>query len=306
MTTPEGKLAGLHHVTALAGDPQRNLHFYTRFLGLRLVKRTVNYDDPAAYHFYYGDPCATPGKLITFFPWPNARHGRIGSGQAVAVAFSVRRESLSEWKERAESGGLPCSGPSHRFGEEYLTIQDPEGIALELVAGIRAEGIRIAGLDSVTLLQSDPARVTALLVDTLGFHVTGQEGNRTRFAIGREGPGTRVDVVHAPGTERGKTSAGIVHHIALRTSNEETLLAWREKILAAGLKVTAVRDRQYFRSIYFREPGGVLFEIATDGPGFFIDEKELGQALRLPPWLEPVRDQVERRLPAVDFADLRT
>jgi len=302
-------LLGLHHVTAFAGDAQTNLDFYRRFLGLRLIKRTVNFDDPATYHFYFGDSRGLPGTILTFFPWPTAPAGRSGAGQAAGVSFAVPRNSLDAWMQRARDAGISVNGPFTRFGEEFIQFSDPHGLSLELFATARrpdsetgdragssphdlADNLKIVRLHSATLCEADLDRTAGALV-MLGFKYVATEGNRTRFDLA----GTPLDVVAMPGAEPARLSAGMVHHIAWRVANEAEQLEWRAKLTEAGRRVTRVIDRQYFRSIYFREPGGVLFEIATDGPGFFIDETELGQSLKLPPWLEPIRASIERRLP---------
>lgn len=278
-------LPGFHHVTAFAGDAQQNLDFYRRVFGLHLVKRTVNFDDPATYHFYYGDARGTPGTLLTFFPWANAPPSPPGSGQIATAAFRVSQASFAEWASRSGAD------PAVRFGERWVAVHDPAGLEIELFAG-QDEVMR---LHSVALRESDPAPTVRFLEEVLGFSCAGVEGDRTRLRLGE----AIVDVVHTPELKRGRLSAGRAHHVALRAPDEAAQLAWRERLKLAGLHVTRVIDRLYFRSIYFREPGGALFEIATDGPGFFVDESELAGALRLPPWLESVRESIERRLPRV-------
>ena len=254
-------LLGFHHVTAFAGDAQSNLDFYTQCLGLRLVKRTVNYDDPATYHFYFGDEAGSPGSLLTFFPWPTAPAGRAGSGQAIDLHFAA-----------------PSAA---RLGND---IDDPAGLHLSLSA---AEAPRI---ESVTLRVKDGGRSARFLTNMLGFKA--ESANRFNLQ------GSIIKVVEAPEMEPVKLSSGMIHHIAFRVADEASQLEWRAKLRGAGVRVTRVIDRQYFRSIYFREPGGVLFEIATDGPGFLVDElpDALGTELKLPPWLEPIRESVTRRL----------
>jgi glyoxalase family protein len=272
------KLLGLHHVTALAGDPRRNLDFYTRVSGMRLVKRTVNFDDPASYHFYFSAGAGAPGTLLTFFPWgvpkmPDGRRGERGSGQIVNVTVRVP--------------ALPAS-----------PLADPDGIGIELVQSPESPGIQ-----SVTLCEKDAGPTAAFLRDVLGLKMVREEPQRIRLELA---DGGRIDVLHSPEAPRGRMAAGVVHHVALRVADEAAQLEWRERLIHAGLRVSPVKDRLYFHSIYFREPGGVLLEIATDGPGFSIDEPEdrLGQRLCLPPWLEPVRESIERRLPplAMDMA----
>jgi glyoxalase family protein len=288
-------IGALHHVTAFAGDPQRNLDFYTKFLGLHLVKRTVNFDDPATYHLYFGDAHGNPGTLLTFFPWMNAPVGRNGTGQAASASFAVPQNALGCWIDHAREAGIDCSGPTMRFQNEFMTLLDPAGLPVELIASEPESDSRaIVRLHSATLCEADAERTFGFLQKTLGFALVAQEGNRTRCNAGA----ATVDILSLPKAERAKLSAGMVHHVAFRVG-DDAQVEWREKLKSAGRNVTRVIDRQYFRSIYFREPGGVLFEIATDGPGFFIDEPELGSALRLPAWLEPLRESIERRLPKV-------
>jgi glyoxalase family protein len=286
-------LLGLHHVTAFAGDAQRNVDFYTRFLGLRLIKRTVNFDDPATYHFYFGHKRGAPGTLLTFFPWPTAPAGHAGAGQIQCAALAVPASELPRWIDRALAAKITCSELALRFGEPWMALCDPAGLTVELV-GAQAQEAR---LHSVTLRESRPERTSAFLTDLLGFSCAGEEGDRTRWRLN----GAVVDIVATQDPKHAKLSAGMVHHVAFRVAGDAAQLEWREKLIAAGVRVTRVIDRRYFRSIYFREPGGVLFEIATDGPGFFIDESEPGAALQLPPWLEPMRESIERRLPPVNF-----
>jgi glyoxalase family protein len=282
----------MHHVTAFAGDAQRNLDFYTRFIGMRLVNRTVNFDDPSTYHFYFGDARATPGSLLTFFPWPTAPAPRVGSGQIAGASFAVPKDALPAWMDRARQAGIACSEPATRFGEEWIALCDPAGLSVELF-GVDGGDMR---LHSATLRESDIERTAAFLTGVLGFSYIANEGDRTRFRSGH----AVIDIVSTRGAQRGRLSSGMVHHVAFRVADDTAQLEWREKLKQAGVHVTRVIDRLYFRSIYFREPGGALFEIATDGPGFFVDEAELGSGLRLPPWLEGIRESIERRLPAVN------
>ncbi|MPZ89785.1 MAG: ring-cleaving dioxygenase [Nitriliruptorales bacterium] len=302
---------GLHHVTAIAGDPQRNVEFYLDVLGLRLVKRTVNFDAPDTYHLYYGDEVGHPGTILTFFPWPGAPRGRRGTGQTTTVAFSVPESSLGYWAERVRASGATMSTPHTREGEDVLVLLDPDGLQLELVAHPDADPRppweagpvpaerAIRGLDHVALSEMGYEMTAGLLVDQLGFRLSREDGNRFRFDVGEGGPGARVDVLCQPDAPRGLVAAGTVHHVAWRAPDDPVQLDWRARLVEQGLDVTPVLDRQYFHSIYFREPGGVLFEIATDPPGFTKDEpvERLGQALRLPPWLESERSWIERQLP---------
>ncbi|HBL26543.1 MAG TPA: ring-cleaving dioxygenase [Acidobacteria bacterium] len=312
-------IEGLHHVTAIARDPQANVDFYTGILGLRLVKKTVNFDDPGTYHFYYGDEQGTPGTILTFFPWPGARLGTHGAGQATATAFSVPEGSLGWWAERLDRLGVDAEAPRLRpgFDEEVIRLRDPDGLALELVA--RAGDTRepwtggpvpaaqaIRGFDGVTLTAWNPEVTTAVLRDAMGFRPIGEGKDRFRFAVGDGGPGTRVDVVARPDAPRGHVAAGTVHHVAFRLPDDATQVAWHEELAGEGFRVSPVLDRQYFRSVYFRERGGVLFELATDPPGFARDEPVagLGGSLRLPPWLEPDRARIEEILPKVEVREV--
>jgi glyoxalase family protein len=306
-------IAGIHHVTAMAGDPQANVDFYTGALGLRLVKKTVNFDDPGTYHLYYGDELGHPGTIMTFFPWPLARRGVQGAGQATVTAFSVPEGSLGYWTERLSRLDVAFDDPKPRLGEEVLTVLDPDGLRLELVAraGDDRQGWTggpvpaekaIRGFDGVTLTEWNLDVTQGVLAETMGFRRVGEEGNRVRFEVGPGGAGTRVDVLVSPAAARGHVSAGTVHHVAFRAVDEADQLAWREAVAESGLYVTPVLDREYFHSIYFREPGGVLFEIATDPPGFTRDETiaSLGSSLKLPPWLEPDRARIEAALPPIE------
>ena len=285
-------------MTAIASDPKRNLAFYTQFLGLKLVKKTVNFDDPTTYHLYYGDETGSPGTILTFFPWPHAMRGRAGSGQTTVTAYTVPADSLEYWIARAHEFEVPVTGPAERFGEPYITLRDPDNMAVELVASAPAGGHRLRSFHSVTLTEWNLAPTAKLLTDLMHFTVTGEKSNRTRFASG--GPGF-VDIEVLPDQRRGSIGAGIVHHIAFRTPTEETQKTWHETIMSAGHSVSPIMNRNYFHSIYFREPGGVLFEIATDPPGFSVDEPpgELGQSLKLPAWYEPRRAELEAVLPAL-------
>ena len=298
-------IPGIHHVTAIAGGPQQNLDFYTGFLGLRLVKLTVNFDDPGTYHLYYGNEKGTPGTILTFFPWPGAPRGRKGTGQAVTVAFAIPESSLNFWIDRLHASGIQFDGPSRRFEEQVLAFHDPHQLPLELIAtSTGAEPWRrgpvpaeyaVRGFHSVTLSEQNCQSTAAFLTGVLGLRPAGESGNRLRFATGGAGPGCALDLLCEPELRRGMVAVGTVHHVAWRASSDTGQLAWRQEISAHGHDVTAVLDRNYFHSIYFNEPGGVLFEIATDPPGFTVDEplNELGQHLKLPPWLEPQRARIE-------------
>ncbi|GHF73952.1 glyoxalase family protein [Amycolatopsis bartoniae] len=308
------KTSGLHHVTAIGGDPQRNADFYLRTLGLRLVKTTVNFDDPGTYHLYYGDASGKPGTLMTFFPWKDAPRGRRGTGQATTTSFSVPANSIGWWKDHLAGAGITTGRITTRDGEDVLTFDDPDGLQLALVAhpqgdprepwdtpDVPAEHA-IRGLHSVTLSVAEED-ATAEMFRELGLSFAGQESNRLRFTAGNGGPGATVDVLVTPDAPRGLVAAGTVHHVAWRAPDEDTQASWREELVDRGVNVTSILDRQYFRSIYFREPGGTLLEVATDAPGFAIDEPllELGRALKLPPWLEPNREQIEHTLPKLNL-----
>ena len=309
---------GLHHVTAIASDPQRTLDFYAGFLGLRLVKRTVNFDDPQTYHFYFGDEVGTPGSIMTFFPWPGARRGRQGSGQAVVTSFAVLPNAIGFWVERLLRYGLRFDGPTkRRIGprdEQVLSFKDHDGLMVEIVADAGAEsrpawggapGIATAdaihGFHSVALWIDQADATHRVLVDVLGFRLLGEAGTTKRYTIGNGGPGTLIDVREIGGFGQGAGGAGTVHHIAFAVENDEAQLAVRDKAAAAQLHPTPVIDRNYFHSVYFREPGGVLFELATNPPGFSIDEpvERLGESLKLPPQYEPMRAEIEAVLPRI-------
>ena len=301
---------GLHHVTAVAEDPQRNVDFYTRVLGLRLVKQTVNFDAPEAYHLYYGDEAGRPASLLTFFAWRQVPRGRLGTGLATATAFSAPEGSASWWLQHLRDAGAEPE-VSTRHGADVVTFRDPDGMVLELVeapgddrsgwdgvAGVPAERA-LRGLHAVTLTERALDPTAGLLTSLLGMSLDAEEGDRARFAMAGGGPGALLDVHGTTAADRGLQAGGTVHHVAFRAPDEAAMGRWRDELVAAGCTVTEILDRRYFRSIYFREPGGVLFEIATDAPGFAVDEPllELGRRLQLPPWLEPRRDQIEAALP---------
>jgi len=300
---------GIHHVTAISGGPQRNVDFYAGTLGLRLVKKTVNFDDPETYHLYYGDGAGSPGTIMTFFPWAHAPGGRIGAGQLVVTSFSIPATSLGFWTERLIEKGVRFEKPRDRFGDTVLSFEDPDRLRIELVAtedtrpgwsgGPAQDEHSVRGFHHVALAVETTDQTASLMTDTLGFRQVDETEGRIRLSAGEGTPGDLVDVVNAAGFPHGSMGVGTVHHVAFRVPDEETQLAVRAEISALGYSVTPVLDRNYFRSIYFREPGGVLFEIATDPPGFAVDEaeEELGTHLKLPPWLETRRDKLEEVLP---------
>jgi glyoxalase family protein len=309
-------ILGIHHVTAIAGDPQQNIDFYTGVLGLRLVKVTVNFDDPEAYHFYYGDGHGRPGTILTFFAWPGARPGRRGNGQVAAVSLAVPKGSLDFWDERLATNGVASETLPERFGDAVLSCTDPDGVPLELVetldvdtmhvwegAGVPAR-FAIHGFQGATLAETGCERTAALLTDTMGFRLLGQEKNRFRYEPVHShagSPGRTLDLVCAPAAPEGRIAVGSIHHIAFRTPDDAQQGEWLTEIARLGYNISPIMDRVYFHSIYYREPGGILFEIATDSPGFAVDEpvEQLGEALQLPPWLEPLRPRIEIALPAI-------
>lgn len=308
------KILGLHHITAIAGDAQRNYDFYTKTLGLRLVKKTVNFDDPKTYHFYFGDEVGTPGTILTFFPWPNVRQGKNGAGMATDIGYSVPKGSLDFWKARFEN--LNISYDVHeRFGETQLSFQDPDGLWLTLIEakhnderkGFETSEISsenaIKGFHTVTLTLRNITATAAILTEIFGYRLLAQEGNFYRYQTDAVENAAIIDLLEMPEAERGLNAGGTNHHIALRVKDEKTLMAFREKIMARGLHITEKINRDYFFSLYFREPGGVLFEIATDNPGFATDEtvETLGSALQLPDRYKSMRKEIQKGLPEIEF-----
>ena len=307
--------AGLHHVTAIAGDPQANIDFYIKGLGLRLVKKTVNFDDPSTYHLYYGDEAGRPGTLMTFFPWGGVPTGRIGAGQSTSTAFSVPEGSLGWWQKHFKGIGVESVIERVSSDEERLSLRDPDGLQLDLIASstidprnpwdsasVPAE-YAVRGQHSSVLTVNDPSRTVDVLTNDLGLRVVAEMGNRTRLVAGAGGAGNTIDVIADPTAQHGLTAGGTVHHIAFRVPDGATQEKWRQELIERGFQVTAILDRQYFTSIYFREPGGVLYEIATDTPGFDIDEPllELGRSLKMPPWLEPSREAIEHSVAQIQL-----
>lgn len=306
-------LLGLHHITAIAGEPRRNVDFYTRVLGLRLVKKTVNFDDPSTYHLYYGDSVGTPGSILTFFPWAGIAKGRPGTGQVYATSFSVPAGSLEFWFQRLKAAHVQINGADTRWGEEVLRFTDPDGLVLELIATAESDprqpwthpeilvehGIR--GFHAVTLAVNHDAPTLALLTQAMGYRQIASEAGRTRLTTGEGGPGTYVDVLVDPSLPRGLQGAGTVHHVAFRTPDDDAQAADLAAVRSLGLHVSPVMDRNYFHSIYYREPAGILFEIATDPPGFAVDEsvETLGEKLMLPAQYESRRAEIEATLPAL-------
>lgn len=311
----ESGVLGIHHITAIAGDPQSNINFYTGVLGLRLVKVTINYDAPDTFHFYYGDGLGRPGSIITFFPWPGGLRGRHGTGQVTSTGFSVPTSSLDYWRGRLRDFKVDLEPAVSRFGRTSLAFRDPDGLNLELVGqeteptseawadGPAPPEHAIRGFAGADLTEEGYERTANLFTATLGFQKEQEEGDRFRYTAGESRIGSTVDLICRPGAMYGSGGVGTVHHIAWRTRDDETQKAWRGRLVELGLNVSPIMDRQYFHSIYFREPGGILFEIATDPPGFTVDEtvEELGKRLSLPSWLEPSRETIERALPKISL-----
>ena len=308
-------IKGLHHVTAIARDPQRNVDFYRNVLGQRLVKRTVNFDAPETYHFYFADEVGNPGSVLTFFAWPNMRRGVRGNGETNAVAYSVPVGSRNFWQEHLQRNGIMPKPIEKRFGEAVLAFDDPDGMRVELVEtsdlpkisfwkqGPIPQEYALHGFHSVTLWLEEVRDTAELLTAQMGYRAGGQEENRHRFVSGANAVGRIIDLVEGPDRVQAGLGAGSIHHIAFRAPNDEQQLEYQSLIRNAGFNVTDVLDRSYFHSIYFREHGGVLFEIATDSPGFAIDEpvNALGETLKLPEWLEPNRTEIESSLPRLEL-----
>ncbi len=305
-------IPGIHHVTCITGDVQKCTDFYVGVLGLRFVKKSINQDLPDTYHIYFGDHLGSPGTAMTFFGWPTWPKQRAGSGQVTTVSFAVPHGSLSFWSDRLRKLGVPHERAS-RFDTDVITLRDADGIEIELAG--KADDARwvpwpdspvdmehaIRGFHSVTLTVAEAAATFQLLTNTMGFRRAAKEGNSTRFETGAGGPHAIVDVVEAPEGPVGEESIGTVHHVAWRTPDDATQTAWRDLLVRAGRNVTPVIDRWYFKSIYYREPGGVLYEIATDVPGFTVDEPadKLGTKLSLPPWFQVRREHLDETLPPI-------
>ena len=312
MTTESNlSVTGLHHVTAIAGDPQRNLEFYTGVMGMRLVKRSVNQDAPDTYHLFYADAEGHAGTDLTFFPWPELPPGKRGVGLTNEVALAIPPDSLAWWSERLRAAGIRAGEPTTWFGERVLPFTDPDGLGLALVETEDAREFtawadgpvdpsrQIRGLHGVRLAQRDLAPTARFLLEGLGFTAAGEERGWHRFTVEGGGSGRHLDIQVLPGAQRGEWGVGSVHHIAWRVPDGDAQRSVRASVGAAGGRPTEVIDRFWFQSVYFREPGGALFEVATDGPGFGVDESldSLGERLILPPWLELRRAEIERGLP---------
>jgi glyoxalase family protein len=306
------RILGLHHITAIASNARRNQEFYTKVLGLRLVKKTVNFDDPGTYHFYFGNETGAPGTILTFFPWEDIGEGRTGTGMATEIGYSVPADSLEFWKERFDNAGVKHGEISQRLGEQFLPFQDPDGLNINLIVSgdnrtpwttdeISAQ-YAIRGFHSVTLKLRSIKPTATILTDIFGYQLSQQEGARSRYITDAVENASIVDLVEAPSESAGYNAAGTNHHVAFRVKDDTILMEFREKIVKKGLQITPKIDRDYFFSLYFREPGGVLFELATDNPGFTRDEplNELGTHLKLPKQYESSRARIEAVLPKLD------
>jgi len=306
---------GIHHLTAIAGDAQENLNFYVGVMGMRLVKKSVNQDSPDTYHLFYADGVGTPGTDLTFFPWPGMGPGRLGTSLVVEVPFSVPPGSLGYWRQRFDKAGVKYGEVETRFGESTLPFKDPHGLQLALVE-TKAERPfvpwqkspvpgehQLRGMHCVRLWERDLAPTAALLTASMGFTLTGTENGWSRYQVEGGGSGQIIELKALPEKERGRWGAGAVHHVAWRMKDSDEQMALREVIESAGLQPTSQIDRFWFKSVYFQEPGDVLFELATDGPGFGRDEdmEHLGEQLILPPWLESYRAKIEASLPRLEM-----
>jgi len=306
----ENRILGLHHITAIADNAKRNLDFYTHVLGVRLVKKTVNFDDPGTYHFYFGNEEGTPGTILTFFPWEGIGKGTNGSGLATHIGYSVPKGSLEFWKNRFQQFNITFE-ESEIFGEKLISFQDPDGLQIQFIESSRPDDRKVWTTDDIkdenalkgfhnitlTLKKADPT--IKVLTDIFGYDLQKQEGERYRFATDAIETANLVDIIENDKIAAGRNAAGTNHHVAFRVKDDNVLMEFREKVMSAGLSITPKIDRDYFYSLYFREPGGVLFEIATDNPGFTVDEplNELGQNLKLPKQHEALRTKIEEVLP---------
>lgn len=306
----DNRILGLHHITAIADNAKRNLDFYTQVLGVRLVKKTVNFDDPGTYHFYFGNENGTPGTILTFFPWEGIGQGTNGSGMATHIGYSVPKGSLEFWKNRLQDLNIHME-EGEIFGEKLISFKDPDGLQLQLIEPSAEDNRKVWTTDEIkdenalkgfhnvtlTLRKSEPTM--KVLTDILGYDLQKQEGERYRLATNAIDTAHLVDIIENDKISAGRNAAGTNHHIAFRVKDDQVLMEYREKVLSAGLSITPKINRDYFYSLYFREPGGVLFEIATDNPGFTVDEPldELGKNLKLPAQYEGMRDKIEEALP---------
>lgn len=307
------RILGLHHITAIAGEAQRNYNFYAKTLGLRFVKKTVNFDDPGTYHFYYGSEQGAPGTILTFFPWTHVKRGTSGVGMATEIGYSVPKGSLDFWKHRFQENNVKMGQLTERFGEKQLPFQDPDGLELNLIesavedtrspwetADIKKDSAT-RGFHSIVLRVRKLEPTAKVLTDVFGYKLLTQEGNQYRFVTDAVENASIVDIIEDVNGKPGIVAGGTNHHVAFRVKNDDILMQFRDKVVAHGLHITPKIDRNYFFSLYFREPNGILFEIATDNPGFAVDEelKELGQHLKLPAQYEAQREAIEKHLPAL-------
>jgi glyoxalase family protein len=307
------EILGLHHITAIAGNAKQNVDFYTRVLGLRMVKKTVNFDDPGTYHFYYGNETGAPGTILTFFPWQGIGTGKTGTGMATDIGYSVPAGSLDFWASRFAANNIQQGAIAENFGEVYLPFQDPDGLRIRLIVPRQADSrdpwqthdikadTATKGFHSVVLTLKNINATAAIITEIFGYRLLLQEGNRYRFITDTVENAAIIDLLEEPATAPGHGNAGTNHHVAFRVKDEAVQMAFREKIAAKGFGITPKIDRDYFYSVYFREPGGVLFEIATDNPGFTRDEplETLGSSLQLPKQYESARKEIEKALPAL-------
>lgn len=306
----ENRILGLHHITAIASNAKRNLDFYTKTLGLRLVKKTVNFDDPGTYHFYFGNEQGTPGTILTFFPWEGTAQGRPGRGMATHIGYAVPKGALEYWKNKLTDGGIDVES-GEIFGEPLISFKDPDGLQLQFIEPSSLDSRKgwttdevdpnfaLQGFHNVTLTLKKAERTMKILTDVLGYQCQQQVSNRFRFKTDAIETANIVDIIEDASAPNGYNAAGTNHHVAFRVANDEILMEYRDKVQEAGLIITPKIDRDYFYSLYFREPGGVLFEIATDNPGFTKDEPlaELGKGLKLPKQYERMRNELETTLP---------
>jgi glyoxalase family protein len=308
------RILGLHHITAIADNAKRNFEFYTNVLGLRMVKKTVNFDDPGTYHFYFGDETGTPGSILTFFPWEGIGRGKTGTGMATAIGYSVPAGSLEFWADRFTQFNVKQGTIAESFGEQYLPFEDPDGLKINLIVSKTADERKswetehikavnaLKGFHSIELTLKNIKATAAILTEVFGYNFHEQQGNRHRYITNAIETAAIVDLLEAPDEARGNNAAGTNHHIAFRVKDEAALMEYREKILSRHLNITEKINRDYFFSLYFREPGGVLFELATENPGFATDETVagLGSSLRLPKQYEGAREKIEAALPKLD------
>ncbi len=308
------RILGLHHITAIADNAKRNYEFYTHVLGLRMVKKTVNFDDPGTYHFYFGDETGTPGSILTFFPWEGIGRGRTGAGMATEIGYSVPAGSLDFWVERFKQFNVKQGPVTESFGEQLLPFEDPDGLKINLVVPLGANNRKpwetaevtaanaTRGFHNIVLTLNNIKPTADILTSVFGYTFLAQDGNRYRYITDATETAGIVDLLEAPGLARGNNTAGTNHHVAFRVKDEAVLMEFREKILKRGLNITQKINRDYFFSLYFREPGGVLFELATENPGFATDEtvNDLGSSLKLPKQYEGSREKIESVLPQLN------